>query len=431
MTTLLTFIGRTEANRAYRLATYRLDDGSTTESSLFAAAMLAHMKKSGRLPKRLVAIGTRTSGWDVLLELVSRVAPEAQDEALEWAIPVSESLGRGAVDDAHLRDFERRFSPRLGIDIRLCVAENTGESVFAAIVGALEPRSAVTLDITHSFRSMPVHALVALGALRWLKGIEIADILYGSLDEKSPDGTCAARSLGDTARLAHATPALAQLALEGDVGGIADIFEPTDRTLAERLRETQRLESLMQYPKASVPRGQALGTLRRLAGESRSSVERLCAETTAAGCESLAQGVGAEGLKNRAVAALDRGDLMRALGLANEALVVRVIELRGLRAKAKQEYDDAPAQDRDFYRILNRLARSELKSLSQAAGAPRASKPDARSAKDLLGALKDVRNAVMHAGGESTGQEVPDDIQSADKLVALIRWSLNFYAFLR
>lgn len=426
-TALVTFIGRTEANRAYKTAHYRFEDGSSSESSLFAAAMLANFRATGRMPKRLVAIGTPTSGWDVLIELVARLAPESVDDALQWAIPVSQALERGPVPESALREFEERFSARLGLEVQLRIAANNGDSVFAVLASALEPRSSVILDITHSFRSMPVHALVALGALRWLKEIEIADILYGSLDERSADGSCAARSLRDTARLAHATPALAQLTLVGDVGGVAEIFEGRDSALASRLRNTQQLEALMQYGKAATPRGQALGTLRTLEQQSQSSVERACAQRTGKALELLHKGVGAQGLRNRAEAALDRGDLMRALGLANEALLVRVVELHKLRDKAQAEYNDAPGYDRDYYRILNRLAREALKSHTTDPAAP--GRP-ACSAFKLFNKLSAVRNAVMHAGCEATGQPIPDELMSEKALIELLRWSFDFFDFL-
>jgi|GEM_PF-1185193 len=427
MTTLVTFIGRTEANRAYKVARYRFQDGSVSESSLFAAAALADLRRAGRMPKRLVAIGTPTSGWDVLLELVARLAPDAQEEALQWAVPVSDSLERGPVEASQLRDFEQRFSSRLGLDIKLRLASNDGDSVFGALAESLEQGASVTLDITHSFRSMPVHALVALGAMRWLKGVDIVDILYGSLDERSTDGVSAARSLKDTARLARATPSLAQLDLVGDVGGVAHFFESTDSALAARLRDTQRLETLMQYARSSTPRGQALGTLRTLATKTPVEAERACALRTIDTLKALHHGDGAIGLRNRAEAALARGDLMRALGLANEALLLRVIELCDLRDKAQQEYDDAPAYDRNYYAILNRLAREGLKKRTQEPGAPYRPR---RSAGEQLKTLNELRNAVMHAGCEATGQQVPDEIQSLEKLTDLIQWSFEFYGFL-
>jgi CRISPR-associated Csx2 family protein len=429
MTTLVTFIGRTEANRAYKVARYRFQDGSVSESSLFAAAALADLRRAGRLPKRLVAIGTPTSGWDVLLELVARLAPDAQDEALQWAVPVSESLQRGPVEASQLRDFEQRFSSRLGLDIKLCLASNDGDSVFGALAGSLEQGASVTLDITHSFRSMPVHALVALGAMRWLKSVEITDIIYGSLDEKSADGTSAARSLGTTAQLAQTTPALAQLALVDDVGGVAPYLSKAIQspTVASALNDTQRLESIMQFDSAGAKRGQALGELRRLSPDTVGATAAHVAAKVKDTLESLDLGKGSFGLINRAKRALERGDFMRAVGLANEALSLKVVELHDLRTAALAEAAQTSTNTRgDHYQTLNTLVRAKLQDNANHPDAPALGR---ERPYYTWRALNDARNAVMHAGTGLADQKPPTSLLSPEELRKLLAWAFRFYDF--
>ena len=429
MATLLIFVGRTEANRAYKHARYRFDDGVEIESKLYAAAVLEWMRRTGRAPDRLLMVGTATSGWDVLMELVERIAPAMSDQALDWAIPVSEALASGAVGEAALRDFESRFSQALGLRVELALVRNDGDSVFETLDASLAPKEKVVLDITHSFRSMPVHALVALGAMRWLKGVELVDIVYGSLDEKDRDGISAARSLGPTARLARATPALAQLALVDDVGGIAPaLAEMTgSNTIGPALADTQRLESIMQFDNAGVRRGQALGELRNLAtGDFGATTEAVAARTRQT-LESMNQGRGPRGLVSRARRALDRDDFMRAVGLANEALAWRAAELRDLRQLAEATLRrDGPAAG-DLYRVLNRMIREELARQSDLPGAP--SLPGSRPYASLQ-RLNAARNAVMHAGTSAGGRAAPEELYSAEALRSLLEWSFRFYDFL-
>ncbi len=358
-TTLITFIGRTEANRGYRAARYRFSDDFTSESKLFAVAALEWLRRTNRSPERILIIGTPTSGWDVLTEVVERFAPERAEEAFQWALPVSETLSHGAVDESCLRDFERRFTTALGFQVQLARASNDGDSVFEALDAALPPSERVILDITHSFRSMPVHALVALGALRWLKQVEVSDILYGALDERDSQGFSAARSLGATAALALHTPALAQLALVDDVGQVASFFAKTQRPLADQLSDLQRLESTMQFDTAKVKRGQALGALRGLSG---SPIERAVSTRVRETLESLNHGSGSRGLINRAKRALNRRDFMRALGLANEAIALRAVECYELREEALRT-----ASNEQYYATLTDLVR---KRLEECAGRP-------------------------------------------------------------
>jgi CRISPR-associated Csx2 family protein len=414
MTTLITFIGRTEANRGYRFTPYRFDNGTTIESKLFAAAALMWLQQTNRKPSRLIVIGTPSSGWDVLMELVERLAPHLADQALEWALPVSEALSSPAraAPEQSLRDFESRFSEALGLRIELVIAPNEGDGIFAALHDKLQANEQVALDVTHSFRSMPIHALVALGALRWLKGVELSDILYGSLDERDASGGAAARSLGETARLAKATPALAQLALADDVGGMADTFGSQE--LGNRLAETQRLESLMQFSKAAGPRGQAIGLLRRIdatdsgAGPIKRTVAKRVCDTLSA----LNAGSGSNGLRNRTERALARDDFMRAVGMANEMLLLKAIELRHFTGS----YDQ-----------LNGLSRDEIYRQADLPGAPCTGRFTAR---DNFTTLNYLRNAVMHPDGGIADKGVPRVVNSADDMRSLLAWSLSFYDFL-
>ena len=422
--TLLTFVGRTAANRAYKQARYRFDDGVEVESKLFAAAAVSWMRRRRQPPDRMLIVGTPTSGWDVLMELVERLAPAHAEDALEWAVPVSEALAVGAVAPESLREFEQRFNEALGVRLDLVLAQNDGDSVFAALNGALAPNEQVVLDITHSYRSMPVHALVALGAMRWLKGVRLGDIIYGSLDETDPTGVSAARSLGSTSELAQATPALAQLALVDDVGSIAPYLARGNAELGKRLEDTQRLEAIMQFDSAAQPRGQALGTLRAFGGSPAvSETAAMLRETL----ESMDKGRGSQGLLNRARRALGRNDFMRAVGLANEALALRVVERHELRRKADEAIRAAGLPDGDLYRTLNQLARAELARNADRVDAPRL--PTMRPYASLQ-RLNAARNAVMHAGSSISGQTVPQELLSADSLRALLEWSFRFYDFL-
>jgi CRISPR-associated Csx2 family protein len=430
VTTLVTFIGRTEANRAYRLARYRFEDGVDIKSKLFAAAAVRWLRGVQRAPQRLIVIGTPTSGWDVLNELIESLAPNHAHEALEWAVPVSDALERGPLDATVLRDFEERFSAVLGVQLNLRFTANDGDSVFETLNGLLAPAEQVVLDITHSYRSMPVHALVCLGALRWLKGIELIDILYGSLDERGSDGVSQARSLGTTARLAHATPTLAQLSLMDDVGAVAPYLAASlgQEAIKSGLEDAQRLESIMQFDSAQVKRGQMLGQLRQAQQRSSTGVSRAIVERLAGVLASLSLGSGSLGLRQRAERSLERGDFMRAIGLANEALTLKVIELHDLRRCARDELRAMRGPTREFYPLLNRMARERLRACAESEGAPR---HGCLSSTLALKTVIDARNAVMHAGANFGEEAAPGELLSPAGLRRLIEWALRFYDFIQ
>jgi CRISPR-associated Csx2 family protein len=412
MTTLVTFIGKRARNELDGFTRYRFPTGLEVRAKLFASAALQWLQAGNRKPARLLMIGTSTSDWDVLMNLVEQHAPEHADEALEWGVRATERRVADSFDDRALRDFESAFSSPLGLRVDLVIAPNEGDAIFEALDARLAPDEQVVLDITHSFRSMPVHAIVALGALRWLKGIELVDILYASLDERGADGVALARSLGGTAALAKSTPALAQLVLADDVGHLGDAFgEPGLRSV---LSETQRYESLMQFAKAARPRGQALGQLRKLeaADSGTGAILRALAKKACEALSSLNAGRGSFGLRNRAERAVARRDYMRAVGLANEMLLLKAIELRGFSGDYEQ---------------LNKRAREEVYRQSDLAGAPRSGR---FAARDNFTTLNYLRNAVMHPDGGIADKGVPRVVDDEDDMRSLLRWSLDFYDFL-
>lgn len=426
MTTLISFLGKTEANRGYRLAKYRFECGDPIETTFFGVAVLLqqrarHKPAASETPTRWIIIGTPTSGWDQLEKCVAQLAPDSADAAHEWGVSVSEQLATGApVSPAHLRAFESQFSATLNIEVLLCAVENNADAIFDALHANLASNSRVVLDVTHGLRAMPMHALLALGALRWLGNIEIKDILYGNFEQKHPDGACPAQSLKGSARLARFTPALAQLNLMDDVGHIGGLFEKDNPELCSRLVETQRLESLMQFPKSAVARGQAL---EQLDFKTDSAIDRTCASAVKAALTRLKFESGAEGLRARAKAALDRGDFMRALAFAKEALVMKVIEVEGLDEKAEEHKKAKNSSNQEFYNFLTKSAQDSLIEFSKRPDAPR---HGSKKASDARTALDDARNTVMHARATDRS-----DFDTADNVRALLNWSFQFFDFMK
>ena len=429
MTTLLTFLGVGKENRGYDLARYRFDCGFECETKLFGAAALQKMRHHGQPAERCVIIGTPTSGWDNLYECVATLAPDAKPSAEEWALEVADEMaGKKPVLATRLREFESKFSAALSVELCLITVDNSGDEIFAALNEHLPRGSRVVADITHAFRTMPLNALLALGALRWLKDIEVEDILYGSFDTNTPSGAQRAHSLTTASRLARFTPALAQLALVDDVGHIAELFESVAPLTADRLRETQRLESLMQYTKSRQPRSDALQQLRQL-GQSALTApfDAACAKASVEVLGGLESGAGSAAHLARAKTALAHADYMRALALANEALLLRIIDVNGLRAKASAELASNSKGFLTEYQVINGLAKKALEEQCQREGAPKNEQIPARNSLLTLG---DARNSVMHAGSGVVQKDAPSALGSAKGITDLLNWSFRFYDFI-
>jgi CRISPR-associated Csx2 family protein len=415
----------------YETTPYRFEDGFIANTLFFGWAALLHLRhracaenRPHLMPARWLVIGTPSSAWHMMSEVAIEADLSVFDVAANWSTRVRDAwqLARERNTDAAnagplhdlLREFERTVAGSLGTDLCLRAIDDSSDSVFACLRDNLDTGSSVILDITHGFRTMPVRATLALGALRWLKSIDVADILYGGIEKKGAAQHAPAVSLATSARIARATPALAQLALFDDVGQIGDFFETDDPEMALRLREAQRYESLMQFGKAAGPRGQALGRLRGNlpTGRDAREVTKTVANSVVDTLTSLNGGTGSVGLRNRAERALQRGDFMRALSLANEMLLLRAVELRGLNGK---------------YEALNKAARNEVYRQLELPKAPKGTRGSPRANYTTLNYL---RNAVMHPDGGIADQGAPGAIKSRSDMRALLEWALEFYGFM-
>lgn len=415
----------------YEATPYRFEDGFVTNTLFFGWAALQHLRRRARVenrpnlvPARWIVIGTPSSAWHMMSEVAIEADRNVFDVAANWSSRVrnawqlareqnTDAANAGPLHDL-LGEFERTLAGSLGTELRLRAIDDTSDAVFACLRDDLDTGASVILDITHGFRTMPVRATLALGALRWLKSIEVADILYGGIEKKGSSRHAPAVSLATSARIARATPALAQLALFDDVGQIGEFFELSDPDTAQRLREAQRYESLMQFGEAAGPRERALSRLR---GNLPSRVDarevtKTIASSVAETLATLNAGTGSIGLRKRAERALMRGDFMRALSLANEMLLLRAVELRGLKGK---------------YEALNKAARNEIYRQLELPKAPKGTRGSPRANYTTLNYL---RNAVMHPDGGIADQGAPGAIKSRNDMRALLEWALEFYAFM-
>ena len=432
---LVSFLGRPrrEQGGQYQTVEYVFEDGHRSTTSFFGAAAAEWLLRNPeRAPHQWLILGTPTSAWDQLSDVVLHLCPEEQHRIDEWLNEVAKELETGAIDSARLREFEDAIEPCLKFGLRLAAVESEGDAIFACLHEHIPKGGRVVLDITHGFRTMPTHALVSLGALAWLRDVRIDDILYGEMGETarpddrsrasraaSPPAPSRARSLAGTVRLAKATPALARLRLDDDLDALAETFEG-DGNISDQLRQTERLKDMMQFDRCGLPRGQALGALRQ-----RQQGTAIDAAFTTAVIESLEQlstATDAAALRARAQAAFERRDYLRAVALAYEALLLRAVELRDLRTLHKETAGG------DLYAAVSQAAREECREQAQAATAPRWAGGSAERAFTRLG---QIRNAIMHAGTQLGGHRRPAELEDAKALDGILQWSFEFWDALR
>ena len=183
--TLISFIGKGRVDKnidgsAYQKTVYDFGSGCCCETSCFADAV----RRSGKYAfDQVIFIGTPTSSWSALLENI----PGEDDLCLElW----ERESNRQELDDSVKGTLTEALCRIWGKPVRLLLnppqlLEENAEEIFDTYVRELlESGDDILLDITHSFRWMPILLTSALSfkdAFR--SGGSQIQIIYGELGE--------------------------------------------------------------------------------------------------------------------------------------------------------------------------------------------------------------------------------------------------------
>lgn len=431
MNTLISFLGKGDRQAGYTAVRYRFDDGFEFDSRYFGAAALARLlHQKPQRPTRWIIIGTTTSRWPELEHAIARLSPDASARAAAWAKTLQEETHENApISTDRLREFESFASSTLGHPVNLVTVGLEGEEIFEALYRVLDQPTNVTLDVTHSFRAMPLNALLALGALRWLRGVEVDEILYGVFDRPFADGAHPAHSLKTASFLARFTPAIAQLTLFDDVGQVSGLFRQSDPNLTANLVEVQRLESVLQFDAAGNSRERSIELLETLKG---GAVVQAVAKEVKSALNDLNQGTGSLGLIRRAKRAFGRGDFMRALTLAREALDLKLKEVpppvlpQGQQVRHKKQLQKIKGTAAGRIKSGKFESAALLRHYAARRGAPPL---DTNSATRALEWLMHARNSAVHGAIAKGAGAAP--LRTREGLTALLEWSFKFYDFIK
>lgn len=211
MTTLISFLGRSgfDPIHGYRKARYRFAPDFMREVPFFGMALGEYLR-----PERLMLLGTSGSMWDVFFERETA----GSDESL---LQLIEAVERNAVTTELLQAPAHELAARLGhpVDCLLIdyARDEAGQSaVLAQLAESLSPGEHIVLDVTHSFRHLPMLALVAARYLASVRGVVVDDILYGAYDMADAAGEVPVLHLGGMLRMLDWVDALSSYDKDGD-----------------------------------------------------------------------------------------------------------------------------------------------------------------------------------------------------------------------
>jgi len=219
-TTVITFLGHQLSSRdgtaTYLKLPYTFPDGTVTQPSRsFVTELVRSLNAEGKQVDRLVIAGTATSMWCTLVDLVANNDDEALFTLLGEIEDGSIRKDGKVVDDALLAKFGAALSKHLdGIELHLIIigfCESEGEQleVVSHLARVVPVESQLVLDITHSFRHLPMLGLVAANYLRHAKLCELAEVYYAMADARHSLGYTPVVKVGGLLRMLEVSEAFA------------------------------------------------------------------------------------------------------------------------------------------------------------------------------------------------------------------------------
>ncbi len=230
--TLISFLGkgRADAKTGYRPATYRFDEGFVRTVPFFGLALAEYLQ-----PDRLVLVGTAGSMWDVFFD---------RDGAESDTIELIEAIEQNRVDNELLLKHSLRLERERGMPVQ-CVlipfARDTAEQIEVLTLLATQVKEGenLCLDVTHSFRHLPMLALVAARYLSHVAKVTVSELYYGALEMTPDGGETPVLRLSGLLHMLDWVEALATYDKDGDYGVFAallaaDGMEPNRAALLEK-----------------------------------------------------------------------------------------------------------------------------------------------------------------------------------------------------
>lgn len=369
MTTLISFLGKSQldSRQGYRTARYRFADGREYETAYFGLALAEHLQT-----QRVLLLGTPSSMWDLLVE--SSVGDDA-DETLR--LELMDAVREGSVTQALLEALRPALQAKLGRPVvPLLISYGLGfedqQAVLQLLADHLARGERAALDVTHGFRHLAMLGLTAARYLVQAREVVVEGLYYGAL-EMTTDGITPVVELSGLAHVQEWAESLVAVEASGDLTRLAPLLErdglPPEHVKA-LVRGWQLLGTMNVADAARVLRPVVRALAEPLKGAARLYQAQLVRQLRWVQADALH-----EQMRQLALEALKRGDLLRAALLGLESFLAREVVNAG--------------GDPLDYRARERAAEQFKQELREG------EHPDWKRSAYWL--LNNVRNALAHA----------------------------------
>lgn len=322
-TTVVSFLGTgqkiapNEQRSAYRTTTYRfmLPDGQEffQTTSVFGAALINFLLKTGANLDRWIVLGTSASLWSELHRVLPN--PQVIPEAAYWDI--DERVNAGTVDQNTLRNWEHTLNAHSPpVALRLCwtgkaLTKESQDAIAQALFDHIPPGNDVVFDISHGFRHQPVIASFIISLMRWTHNIKSVQFFSGVYEARRGE-IAPVLELSICQRLMEFTEAAAILRISGN-------YEPAARVLGLDASNAWFLENTNQVDQARRPVKELRSQLDGIQEVFQSEIAKLLKQRLDWVHDPMYAGRCLQSAK----ISLDRGDYLRAIVLTYEAILIR------------------------------------------------------------------------------------------------------------
>jgi CRISPR-associated Csx2 family protein len=245
--TLISFLGKARQGGQYQEACYQFADGRQEKTRFFSLGLQKQIQ-----PQKMVILGTSGSMWDVLFENLGA------DNHEQW-IALSEAAEKDCVTQAQLQPFDSVVSQLLGVDCHLKLIpyadDLVGQIEILNIMAAdVKVGDAVSLDLTHGLRYLPMLGLLSAMYLQTTRNALIQGIYYGALD-RTQNGLTPVMQLNGLLEISDWLHALDGFNKTGNLAPFSELLQ-RDGMSAETatcLEEAAFFENTLNIPNARSP----------------------------------------------------------------------------------------------------------------------------------------------------------------------------------
>jgi len=185
---LISLIGKgQQGDKGYRKAEYFFDETQEAIStSFFGSALYRTLKKLGHNIEQWIIFGTAQSNWSELLSTIEdKLHDKAHPDNLLKLWEEVYQQEKDGISEKLLKEWESLLQNDLP-GVRLLMVDPLKHAIYlnTMLNEVTDKKCKVVLDITHSFRHMPVMIAFSLMVLRYIKNISDVTIYYVAFDMK-------------------------------------------------------------------------------------------------------------------------------------------------------------------------------------------------------------------------------------------------------